>query len=280
MRWNAMFLAGCLMSGSLAAPAARAQRTGRSASRSVAVRPASSFLGVGVAEIDSTRAKALGLREEKGVEVKSVEADSPAQKAGFKESDVILEYNGQKVEGMEQFIRLVRETPVGRQSKVLIARGGQQQTLTPTIGSREAGPPLDIDGLDAVLPRIPEVRIPDTPRAFTSWRSGMLGIESESLGSQMAEFFGVKEGALVRSVMKGSAAEKAGLKAGDVIVKVEDHRVSGPREVAALLRAPRTKKTFPLTIVRDRKELVIHVTLDDDSSLRERRAERPDGLEL
>jgi serine protease Do len=136
------------------------------------------------------------------------------------------------------------------------------------------------EGLEGGLTRMPEIRIPDTPRVFTSWRSGMLGIESESLGSQLAEFFGVKEGALVRSVTKGTPADKAGLKAGDVIVKVEDHRVSGPREVAALLRAPRTKKTFPLTVVRDRKEIVIQVTLDDDSSMRDRRGERPDGLEL
>src|SRR5262249_42558508 len=70
-----------------------------------------SFLGVGIQEVDADRAKALRLREEAGVEVTRVDPDSPAEKAGLKEGDVITEYNGQKVEGLEQFSRMVRETP-------------------------------------------------------------------------------------------------------------------------------------------------------------------------
>ena len=62
----------------------------------------------------SERAKELHLKEERGVEVRCVDADSPAAKAGLKEGDVVLEYNGQRVEGGEQFMRLVRETPPGR----------------------------------------------------------------------------------------------------------------------------------------------------------------------
>ena len=74
-----------------------------------------SYLGIGVAEVDAERAKALNLKEVRGVEVKSVDDNSPAAKAGLKEGDVVLEYNGQRIEGTEQFVRLVRETPVDRQ---------------------------------------------------------------------------------------------------------------------------------------------------------------------
>src|SRR5713226_2507308 len=105
-------------------------------SRVVIQNAGSSFLGVGVSEIDSERAKALNLKEERGVEVKNVDEDSPAAKAGVKVGDVVLDYNGQRVEGMEQFVRFVRETPVGRAVKLLISRNGATQTLTPTIGSR------------------------------------------------------------------------------------------------------------------------------------------------
>ena len=88
------------------------------------------------------------------------------------------------------------------------------------------------------IPRIeiPDIRIPDVPRPVVSWRSSILGIEGESLDSQLADFFGVKEGVLVRSVVKGSAAEKAGLKAGDVIVRVDDTKVATPREVSSAVR--------------------------------------------
>lgn len=238
--------------------------------RGVVVRTgASSFLGVGVLEVDTERAKALNLREERGVEVKSVEPESPAAKAGLKEGDVILEYNGQAVEGNEQFVRLIRETPVGRQAKLSIWRNGSPQTLTATIGAREPGFVQFGQGLEIAVPRMPEIRLPDMPRAYTSWRSPTLGIESESLGSQLAEYFGVKDGVLVRSVTKDSAAEKAGLKAGDVIVKIDDRRVAGPREISSALRGMQSK-SFQLTIVRDRKEMTLTLTLDSEGSFRER----------
>ena len=77
----------------------------------VLVHASQSYIGLGVAEIDAERAKALNLKEERGVEVKSVTENSPAAKAGIKTGDMVLEYNGQRVEGMDQFSRLVRETP-------------------------------------------------------------------------------------------------------------------------------------------------------------------------
>lgn len=235
----------------------------RPVQRAISVHPGTgAFLGVGVAEIDSDRAKVLKLTEEHGVEVKSVEKESPAEKAGVKNGDVVLQYNGQRVEGVEQFIRFVRETPVGRAVKLNLWRGGQAQTLTATIGTRgDMAAMPEFSGLKVM----PEIRIPDLPRAFTSWRSSTLGVESESLGSQLAEYFGVKEGALVRAVTKGSAAEKAGLKAGDVITKVDGDTVSGPREVATKIRGMGSKKTFPMTIVRDKKEMTVNVTLDEDA---------------
>ena len=97
-----------------------------------------------------------------------------------------------------------------------------------------------------------------------SWRSSVLGIETESLSSQLAEFFGVKDGVLVRAVLKDSTAEKAGFKAGDVIVKVDGEKVTTPREISSLLHGTRTKKNFPVTVVRNKKEITINVTLDEN----------------
>jgi serine protease Do len=225
---------------------------------------ASSFLGVGVAEIDAERAKALNLREERGVEVKSVDDDSPAGKAGVKVSDVVLEYNGQRVEGAEQFVRFVRETPVGRQVKLLISRNGATQTLTATIGSRPSNF-MYWEGKDFKF-TMPEIRIPDMPHAMMSWQSRTLGVESESLNSQLAEYFGVKGGVLVRGVVKGSAAEKAGVKAGDVITKIGDQKVTNPKEISNALRSLPSSKAFPVTIVRERKEMTVNVTIEEKSS--------------
>ena len=96
-----------------------------------------SYLGIGVQDIEPDRAKALNLKEVRGVEVTSVANDSPASKAGMKDGDVVLEFNGQPVEGGEQLSRLVRETPVGRQVKLGVWRNGAMQTVTATIEARK-----------------------------------------------------------------------------------------------------------------------------------------------
>jgi serine protease Do len=108
-------------------------------------------------------------------------------------------------------------------------------------------------------PAPPQVWIPDTPHDMFSWRSTALGIETESLGTQLAEFFGVKEGVLVRSVNKGSAAETSGLKAGDVITKIDGQTVSSPRNITSLLR--RSDKNVTLTVIRNHKEITLNVKI-------------------
>ena len=108
-------------------PPARAQ------ARVVTIDGGGSFLGVGVKDVDAERAKALKLTDEYGVEVTSVEEDSPASKAGLKISDVLLEYNGQRRESTTQFVRMIRETPSGRQAKMHIYRNGGSQNITATI---------------------------------------------------------------------------------------------------------------------------------------------------
>ena len=238
-----------------------------------------SYLGIGVSEIDAERAKALNLKEVRGVEVKSVDRDSPAAKAGLKESDVVLEYNGQRIEGTEQFIRLVRETPIDRQVKLLVSRNGGTQTLTATIGHRaEQYSFLTGDGHDSDLtvevpPMPPMPAMPEMPtmpampdiHAYTLSRTSMLGIECEPLGSQLAGFFGVKEGVLVRSVGKDSAAEKAGMRAGDVIVKVDGEAVSQVHEITSLMRAARHKANVAVVVMRDKKEVTLNVTVESSN---------------
>jgi serine protease Do len=238
-----------------------------------------SFLGVGVAEINSDRAKALKLKEERGVEITRVEDDSPAAKAGLKVGDVVLEYNGQRLEGTEQFVRMVRETPEGRQARLLVSRDGSTQTLTATIAARKGtavfGEPFELEQLrgnaDKIKGQMEKLRlqvrtVPDVPRPNMSWQSGMLGIEAESVSSQLAEFFGVKDGVLVRSVSKNSAAEKAGLKAGDVIIKIDETKVTAPREITRAIRDLKSRTTFPITLVRSHKEMTLSVTVASQKS--------------
>jgi serine protease Do len=225
-------------------------------SRVITISPPGSYLGIGIQEITVERAKALKLREETGVEVTRVAHDSPADKAGLKEGDVVLQYNGTKVEGLEQLSRLVRETPVGREAKLEIFRNGAPMTLMAKVGEHPSMPGMS-DGFS--------FHMPDVPRTIQGLRSPMLGVEAESIDGQLAQFFGVNEGVLVRTVMKGSPAEKAGVKAGDVILRVDEGKVTTPAEISAHLRAAHGKPV-PVAVMRERKE--INMTVE---------AERPGG---
>jgi len=215
--------------------------------------PGGSYLGVGIQEITAERAKTLKLREDSGVEITRVGTDSPAEKAGLKAGDVVIQYNGTKVEGLEQLSRLVRETPVGREVKLDIIRNGATQTVTAKIGQHPPVPGFP-DGFG--------LRLPDIPRVFQGMRSAMLGVEAESIDGQLAQYFGTGEGVLVRSVMKSSAAEKAGIKAGDVILRVDDTKVASTAEISARLRAARGK-SMPVALLRDHKEITLTVDVPE-----------------
>jgi S1-C subfamily serine protease len=221
-----------------------------------------SYLGVGVREVSADRVKELKLKEERGVEITAVDSESPASKAGLQKGDVVLSLNGTRVEGMEQFVRMVRETPAGREVRLEISRDGKTQLIGAKVGDRKdvsfrGGRPMRLE-----VPDIPAM--PPMPRVLTYWSGGYLGIEAEGLEGGMAEFFGVKQGVLVRKVTKGSAAEKAGLQVGDVIVKVDGEAVDSPTEVTTEIRerARENKLTFPLSVVRNKAEMSLNVTVE------------------
>lgn len=229
-----------------------------------------SYLGIGVQDVDSARSKELKLKEERGVEITAVEEESPASRAGLRKGDVVLEMNGQRVEGVEQFVRMVREMPAGREAKLTVSRDGNVQMLIAKVAQRKswAIPPgtmvMPAVPQPAVPPTAPRIAVPDVPRAYMSWRSGTLGVEAEALKGGLADYFGVKQGVLVRSVSKGTPAEKAGLKAGDVIIRVNDKSVESPSDVAMVLRERGDKKTVTVVVMREKKEMTFNVTLEDE----------------
>ena len=264
MRLSFGILVACLAAGWSAS--ALWSQTAQAPNRRISVQVGgTSYLGIGVADITAERAKALNLKEERGAEVTNVAADSPAFKAGVKEGDVVLDYDGTAVHGIEELTRLVRETPVGRQVKISVWRNGAAQTLAATIEARK-GTIIQSDGFDIAVPTFPTFRLPAINGPFRlTWQNPVLGIEGESLTSQeqLAEFFGVKDGVLVKLVSKNSPAEKAGVKAGDVVVKVDDTTVSSSQEITRALRALGSKKTFTMTVVRNKKEMPLTVTVEE-----------------
>src|SRR5580658_10406577 len=195
----------------------------------------SSYLGVDIADITSDRLGTLKLKEEEGVEVTMVDQDAPAGKAGIKERDVILSMNGTSVESKTQLQRMIHETPPGRVITLGLSRDGQPMTIKVQLADRRnefslvspKGKYFSKDFHVEIPPiNLPDIDIPNIGVVYvhSSMRSGVM---VENLTPQLGEFFGAKNGSgvLVRSVEKGSSAEKAGLRAGDVITRVGDQPV-------------------------------------------------------
>ena len=227
----------------------------------------SSYLGVDIADVTSERLSALKLKEEKGVEVTMVDQDAPAGKAGIKEHDVILTMNGTSIESGAQLRRMIHETPAGRVVTLGLSRDGQPMSLKVQLADKHkefawATPRPDVHV------KIPEINMPDIDiPAFnmvmvtSSARSGLM---VENITPQLGDFFGVKNGngVLVRSVEKGSRAEKAGFHAGDVIVKVNDHSVHDTSDFAHGMKS-RNGNSVNVGIVRDKKEQNLTLTLPE-----------------
>lgn len=224
-----------------------------------------SYLGVFVAEIDAQRAKALKLPEERGVEITRVEPGSPAEKAGLKSGDVVLGYGGEQIEGMKQFQRIIRETPAGRHVNLSIFRNGAPQTIPVVIGAMKSAMFHFPEGGALLTPQIttPDVLVPDLPQILSGARSPVLGVETEPLSPQLASFFGVSQGVLVRSVLHGSAAEKAGIKAGDIITKADDMEIGDPGRLSMAVRSAfMNQKPIALKLVRNKQQMSMTVTLE------------------
>jgi serine protease Do len=231
------------------------------------------WLGLDIAEVTAESAQSLKLPAVRGVVVKRVEEKSPADQAGLKENDVITEYEGQVVEGTAQFRRMVRETPAGRSVELKLIRSGAEQTVSVTVAERRSA-------MEVIGPRIfsapqdgyPEVfkfSVPDGDLAESfsesfGGHSPMLGIQAEDLRGQLGEYFGAPngEGVLVRDVRTGSAAAKAGLKAGDVITKVDGRGVKTLGDLREKMRQASGDKPVQVTVVRRGAEMTLPVTVE------------------
>jgi len=205
------------------------------------------WLGVSIQEITPPLAKEFGLKEAKGALVGDVLSGSPAEKAGFKRGDVIVDFMGHPIESSTQLRNLVAGTPVGAKGKVKVIRENKEKELDVTIEEQ----PKDIAKAG---PQEPEEAAPS---------SRLNGVEVRNLTPEMAKQLDLgrsAKGVVITRVEPGSAAEEAGLQRGDLIMEVNRKPVNNTEEYEKVLSKIDKNEAILLLVGRQGRTLFLTVT--------------------
>lgn len=251
-----------------------------------------SYLGVQMKEISRENFGQFGLREVRGVAVDKVVENSPAQRAGLQAGDVIVRFEGAEVTSIRKLQRLISEVAPDHQATLTVFRNGSEREIKVTMGKREVPRFEDSANLYERLQTVPSMpampRVPLPPSAMlppSMEREGFysyfgsnrqIGISVTSLTGQLGEYFGADEGkgVLISAVRENSAARKAGLRAGDVIVEVDGKEVKSTFDLTRLINE-RKEGAVNLTVLRNKSR--INVSVEPEKSGGNLRIITPDG---
>ena len=240
------------------------------------------FLGVGTENISKENMGRYGMREVRGVGVTEVSKDSPAEKAGLRKDDVILRFDGESVTSVQKLTRLVNEHAPDQTVRITVSRAGAEQELSATLEKHKLETTFG-----STFPRVlrrgnnddsvrvfpngnwpPSILGGDTPFVWSLGANRRIGVSTQTLSKQLADYFGVKDGgALITSVSDNSPAAKAGLKAGDVITAIDGEKVTAPGDITKGLNKKETGDVT-LTVIRDHNTRMVTLTPEKN----------PDGL--
>jgi len=225
------------------------------------------YLGVYMQQITSDLREGLDLKKsDKGVLISGVEDDSPADKAGLEDGDVIVEFDGKSVTSPDELRDMVADTEPGSKVEVVVIRDGDRKTFDIVVAERPEGIGTFLwnDDKDSGSYHWNVFR-GDHPGIASLFTGARLGVEATELNEGLAPYFKTKsgEGVLVLDVQDESVASKAGIKAGDVIQKVGDDSIESVGDLREAVRDFDEGDEFQLTVLRNGRTEKLNATMDE-----------------
>jgi predicted metalloprotease with PDZ domain len=248
------------------------------------------FLGVSVEKMSADDRAEFGVQF--GVLVMRVSEDEAAEKAGIKRYDVIQYFNGTKIRRPIDLTEAVSNSKPGSNATIKMVRDGSQKTVTAKLGERKGyaffgDKNFNVEGLHPKVFRFHgddlkgkdfkwkgknfNFRVPgkDGEFHFKGMSGGYLGVNLGNLSEEMAAYFGVKKdgGAWVTKVEEDSPADKAGIKDGDVITKVDGKDVNGSKDLVKILAKMEKGDKVSIELTRHKKKQTIKAELGERKGL-------------
>jgi serine protease Do len=235
------------------------------------------WLGIGIQELDTKVRGKLDIDSDiEGILITEIYDDSPAQEAGLEKHDIIVSINGEKGKDLSHFVKLIKAKDPGADVEVQVYRDGKMKTVNATLGKREntfIWKGLEglegLKGLEALeglegLKVLEHIVIPQIDIGMSSWgRRGRLGVFIEDVSGDLAEYFEIPggEGVLVEGIVEGSPAEAAGIKAGDIIYKVDGEAICCTEELVKGIAKMEADEKTPVVLIRKGNEVVVQVVV-------------------
>ncbi|UCB53157.1 MAG: PDZ domain-containing protein [Candidatus Zixiibacteriota bacterium] len=224
------------------------------------------WLGVYLQDINRDIKEAMDLESKRGALIAGVVEDSPAEEAGIEEEDVIVEFDGEKVRSSSSLTRLVKKHSPGDEITLKVVREGKENKIIVTLGKRpkeEFIYEYDVEPLlELKKGKSPEVHF------FGFHSGGRIGVRVQDLSDQLGDYFGVEdaEGVLITEVEEDMPAEKAGLKAGDVIVEADGDQVDDTQELSEIISEKEEGDKVEIKVIRDRTPRSFNVEVEEGES--------------
>jgi serine protease Do len=244
------------------------------------VQNAQGYLGVDVRDVTEDRMVLLKLKDTHGAEITLVDHDGPAGKAGLREHDVVLQMNGQPIDGKDQIHRMLHGNPPGRTIVLLISRDGQPITVTTQLANQEEVEreawERHMTVPEPVYSAQPSESFMAGPSVGAPVRGGnsfmgkglimnpsYTGAMLEMMSPQLADFFGSPSGSglLVRSVEPNSPAALAGMRAGDIVLRANAQGITSSSDWTRAIQGSRGR-VVTIVVLRERKEQTLSLTPD------------------
>lgn len=205
------------------------------------------FLGVGVQEVSGDLARSFDMKRPMGALVTSTEKGSAADEAGIEPGDIILEFGGKTIQKSSDLPPVVGTSPVGKPVQVKVLRNGRYKTVTVRLK------PLDSQAVAA------STGSKDAPQK--GYENTSLGVQVEPIQQKVLERLNIPFGVAVTEVKNNSAAQKAGIMAGDILITINFKPIKSPKDLNEVIRSAPKGRSLPARIIRGNRSIFVPLVL-------------------